>query len=92
MTENRNGNIEELARRITALEKRNRRVDAEKNWETSPYRKILILLLTYFVMCLVFWSLGSHPYWAKAIVPTLGFYLSTLSLSVLKSWFQRNNF
>jgi hypothetical protein len=89
MTDPKNIDLEELDRRITAIEQRNRRVEADKAWETSIYRKISLILLTYFVMCVVFWSLGSQPYWKNAIVPTLGFYLSTLSLSMIKSWYQR---
>ncbi len=91
MTNSYKQDIEELKRRIRAIEERNQKVEAEKAWETSIYRKLSLTVLTYFVMCLVFWSLGSEPYWAKAIVPTLGFYLSTLSLSVIKAWCQRRN-
>jgi len=82
--------LKELAERIAAIEERNRRVEAEKAWETSVFRKISILVLTYIVMCLVFWSLGSDPFWANAIVPTLGFFLSTLSLSIIGAWWWRN--
>ena len=35
-------NIKELEKRINDIEKRNRRVEGDKAWETSTLRKILI--------------------------------------------------
>ena len=76
--------------RLQAIETRNRRVEAQKAWETSLTRKLSILLLTYFVMCLVFLSLESVDAWKNAIVPSLGFFLSTLSLPIVRRrWEQR---
>ncbi len=84
-TENTEPAIQSLLRRIDAIEARNHRVEKAKAWETSLARKVSILVLTYAVMCLTFWSLGNHPFWANAIVPTLGFFLSTLSLPLIRN-------
>lgn len=88
MSETENSKIEEILVRIEAIESRNKKVAAEKAWETSLCRKLSILVLTYVVMCLVFRSLGDNPFWLNAIVPTLGFFLSSLSLPVIKAWWQ----
>tara|TARA_B100001750_G_scaffold246322_1_gene268242 strand:+ start:3099 stop:3356 length:258 start_codon:yes stop_codon:yes gene_type:complete len=75
---------------IDLIKQRNKRVDAEKAWETSGTRRILILFITYiFAMC-VMWGIGvSEPY-LNALIPTLGFYLSTLSLRLAKKYWLEN--
>lgn len=87
---------EELARRlanleaqVAAIEQRNRRVELEKSWETSRVRVVALVVLTYAVMVLLFYMLGQEHYWASALVPTLGYYLSTQSLRVLAAGWMR---
>lgn len=81
-----------LAQRLTAIEKRNQRVEADKAWETSLERVILVAVLTYGSMCLLMWSLKIDQPWLNAIVPTAGFLLSTQSLSWFKQiWLKHRN-
>lgn len=79
--------IEHLEKEIESLKARNIRVEAEKKWETCWQRKIGIIVTTYFVMILVFWSLGNPELLKNAIVPTLGYTLSTLSMGWMKRLF-----
>ena len=79
--------LEHLENEIEQLKSRNARVEKEKAWETSWQRKIGIIVTTYFVMILVFWSLDNDSPFLNAIVPTLGYTLSTLSLSWLRKSF-----
>lgn len=82
--------IEELTSEIEAIKKRNERVEADKAWETSIGRKVVIALLTYFVIVLFFFSAALPNPFINAIVPTLGFILSTLSLPIVKSlWLKK---
>ena len=46
--------IQKLKNEIEELKKRNQRVDADKAWETSGARKILIVVLTNIVIVLFF--------------------------------------
>ncbi|ELR99672.1 hypothetical protein GLO73106DRAFT_00035240 [Gloeocapsa sp. PCC 73106] len=70
----------DLEKEIAAIKARNQKVEADKAWETSMFRKIAILIITYtFALILMFLINVKHPY-LDALVPTLGFYLSTLSL------------
>ncbi len=87
---NQNNDLAQLDLRISAIEARNRRVELEKAWEISITRKVSIIALTYLVMILVFWSLENEKYLLNAIVPTFGFFLSTLSLPRVKAWWQRS--
>jgi hypothetical protein len=60
-------------------------VEADKAWETSGFRKILIAVLTYLVMVLTMAVvLKSNRPFLDALIPTLGFLLSGLSLGVAK--------
>jgi hypothetical protein len=90
MPMNQNNELDELALRISSIEARNRRVELEKAWELSLTRKVSILALTYLAMILVFWSLENEKYALNAIVPTLGFFLSTVSLPKVKARWQRS--
>lgn len=73
-----------IEERLFAIEARNQRVEKEKAWEASTVRKITIAVITYFSLAIYFaFVLKVNP-WVNAIVPTVGFLLSTLSLSFVK--------
>ncbi len=73
-----------LESEVKAIIERNKRVELEKAWETSKTRKFFIVLITYLLMCLTFHSIGVENFFMNAIIPTLGYFLSTLSLPVFK--------
>ncbi|MBU6389339.1 hypothetical protein KGQ71_02370 [Patescibacteria group bacterium] len=76
--------------RLNALEERNRRVEADKKWETSTARKVAILLLTYLVIGIFLILINVSRPWINACVPSIGFTLSTLTLGWLKQiWLNR---
>ena len=50
-------------------------------------RKLGIIVTTYFVMILVFSSLGNSSPFLNAMVPTLGYTLSTLSTEWMRNIF-----
>jgi len=78
-----------LEQEITKIQERNQRVELDKAWETSLTRKLAIAILTYFVVVLFFTFAELPNPFVNAIVPTLGFLLSTLSLPYIKKvWVQ----
>lgn len=81
-----------IEKELSAIRDRNRRVETNKAWETSRVRLLSITAITYVTMLLVFVMLGSsHPLF-DAMVPTTGFFLSTLSLSSLRArWETRSS-
>lgn len=84
--------MENLEKRVEKIENRNKRVEADKAWETSWMRKILIAILTYAVIVIFFHFANLSKPLVNAIVPTLGFLLSTLTLSIAKNkWVNRFN-
>jgi hypothetical protein len=78
-------NYNKLEEEINKIKERNAKVEADKAWETSLCRKALIAILTYFVIVWFFYSVDLPRPLHNAIVPTLGFVLSTLSISILKN-------
>lgn len=71
---------------LQAITDRNQRVETDKAWEVSKLRICFIASMTYVVAVTVFFLMQvSNPY-SSAIVPVLGYYLSTSSLPFLKSW------
>ncbi|PIR59801.1 MAG: hypothetical protein COU68_03650 [Candidatus Pacebacteria bacterium CG10_big_fil_rev_8_21_14_0_10_45_6] len=79
-------NLEQIQRDIEEIKKRNERVEADKAWETSFARKIIISLLTYIVIVIFFFVAELPDPFANAIVPAVAFLLSTLTVSSLKKW------
>jgi len=79
-----------LEKAAAVVEKRNRRVEADKAWEMSLTRLSALLLLTYFSTALVFYVIGVEHFLANALIPTLALYLSRLSLPLLKrAWLRK---
>ncbi len=73
-----------LEEEVKKIQERNERVELDKAWETSFFRKVVITILTYFFIVLFFVFAQLPNPFINAIVPTLGFILSTLSLSFFK--------
>jgi hypothetical protein len=83
--------LQQLKNDIIEIKQRNARVEADKAWETSLFRKILVAVLTYVVIVLFFVVAELPKPFINPIVPTLGFLLSTLSISHFKKlWIKWN--
>lgn len=70
---------------MTVIEARNKRVENDKAWETSWTRRGGIMLLTYSVVVAYLNFVVHIDPWVNALVPVIGFLLSTLTLSLLKN-------
>ncbi len=79
--------IKELEQKINEIEKRNKRVENDKDWETCNLRKILIIIMTY-IFAVLYLTIAdtTNPYFG-AVVPCVGFYLSTQSIKLVKKWY-----
>jgi len=81
--------IHELEKRVEKIEARNRSVELNKAWETSWTRKVLIALFTYLAIAGYLAFIVHINPWINAIVPTVGFLLSTLTLPFFKSLWEK---
>ncbi|MDO8622497.1 MAG: hypothetical protein Q7R80_04665 [bacterium] len=79
----------DLEQRISVIEDRNRRVELDKAWETSATRRIVIFAATYVVLGLYLWAIAVPRPWLNAIVPAIGFVLSTFALGPARRWWER---
>lgn len=76
-----NTNIEQ---ELQNIKERNMRVEQDKAWETSWTRKIFIAIVTYIIASIWLYIIDESGIFLKAVVPTVGYLLSTLSIPILK--------
>ncbi len=81
--------LSNLDERISRIEKRNKEVGLNKSWETSWTRKILLFIFTYLSIALYLKFIVNIDPWVNAIVPAIGFLLSTLTLPYFKTLWEK---
>lgn len=87
-----NNNSTSIEQRLENIEQRNKQVEIDKAWETSKTRKLLITIFTYLIIALYLRAIEVDRPWINAIVPTIGFLLSTLTMPWFKRvWIKRNS-
>lgn len=80
-----------IEERINTIEERNRKVEGDKAWEVSTARRIFIVILTFLLAWLWLWLIGEGRSYFKALVPAVGYWLSTVSLNIVKNhWLKKN--
>jgi len=79
-----------LESRVEAIEKRNLKVESDKAWEGSTTRRVLIVLFTYISIGVYMWAIGVDKPLLNAVIPSVGFTLSTLTLPFFKEIWIRN--
>ncbi|MFH2028909.1 MAG: hypothetical protein ABIJ08_07240 [Nanoarchaeota archaeon] len=77
--------LQELKKEIEKIKQRNRKVELDKAWETSLTRKIILAILTYFVIVIFFYFANLPNPFINSIVPALAFVLSTMTLPFVKN-------
>ena len=83
--------MKDIESRIENIEKRNKRVELDKAWETSWTRRLCICVLTYLVVLLYSYVISkNNNIFLSSLVPVIGFTLSTLSLGFVRKIWQRN--
>lgn len=80
----------ELEKRIEKIEERNSKVETDKAWETSLTRRLLLILFTYLSIGFYLNAIQVSDPWLNAIVPAIGFLLSTLTLPFFKNYWEKH--
>ncbi len=83
MTDERVARIEQ---ELELVRRRNAKVEADKAWEVSLMRIVTISGITYLIAAAVLYVIGTERFWLGALVPAIGFFLSTQSLPAIKRW------
>ncbi len=73
-----------MKKEIELIKERNKRVEADKAWEISKTRRFIIALMTYIIVVIFLFVIDAPMPWLTALVPALGYALSTLTLPFFK--------
>jgi len=76
----------DLEKEVNSIKERNERVELDKAWETSAFRIAVVLIMTYIITAVVFYFIGVKSYLLSALIPAVGYYVSTQSLPFIKRW------
>ena len=81
----------DLENEIAKIKERNKRVELDKASETSLTRKICICILTYIVVVIYSYLINkNNNIWLSSLVPVIGFTLSTVSLNLVRTVWEKN--
>ncbi|MBI3385828.1 hypothetical protein HY031_01955 [Candidatus Gottesmanbacteria bacterium] len=78
--------IDGLQTELEKIKQRNKRVEGDKAWETSWTRRIFIGVSTYILILILLIITHVENPFLSALIATIGYLISTLSLGILKSW------
>lgn len=78
-----------IEQELNLIKERNRRVEAEKAWELSWARRLFLTIVTYAFAGIWLELINDSYPWLKALVPAVGYLLSTLSLPFVKDWWMK---
>lgn len=82
----------DIEQELQAIKNRNVRVEMDKAWEISWARRIFIAIATYIIAGIWLVLINDTQPLLKALVPTAGYLLSTLSMGVFKDiWLKRKS-
>lgn len=82
--------MDNLEERLRQIEERNVKVELDKAWETSWARRSLVALFTYLAIGLYLRAILVDRPWINAIVPAVGFMISTLTMPFFKKvWIRK---
>jgi hypothetical protein len=71
---------------IDKIKERNKKVEADKAWEVSNFRRGIIVAFTYIIAVVFMYSVKIQRPFINGLIPTGGYFLSTLTLKPLKKW------
>jgi len=78
--------IKKLEQEIENIKERNRRVERDKDWETSWTRRTSIAITTYILIAIFLVIVKVEKPLLAAIIPSVAYLISTATLGVLKNW------
>ena len=81
--------INDLEKEILLIKARNKKVETDKAWETSWARKLLLVTFTYLGIGFYLQAINIDKPWLNAIVPSVGFLLSTFTLPFFKKIWEK---
>jgi|TARA_B100002003_G_scaffold240895_1_gene261953 ABC-type bacteriocin/lantibiotic exporter with double-glycine peptidase domain len=79
-----------IEKEVGQIIQRNKKVESDKAWETSFTRRAIITIMTYLIIVLFLYIIKISSPWINALIPTIAFMLSTLTLPFFrKLWLNK---
>ena len=82
--------IKDLEKELKIVKQRNKKVEADKAWETSNTRTVLVGVLTYIVIVVFFKVAGLPKPFLNSVIPALAFLVSTLTIPLFKKYWLKS--
>ncbi len=76
----------DIQEEVRQIQDRNKRVEADKAWEVSLFRHLVVFVLTYATAFLFLYIVDAKNAWMAAFVPAVAFFISTATIGPLKNW------
>ncbi len=83
--------LDQIQREIEEIQQRNKRVEADKAWELSWMRRILIALSTYILIIIFMYFARLPSPFANAVVPATAYLVSMSAMPYFKKWWLNRN-
>lgn len=78
--------VKKIREDVETIKLRNKRVEADKAWETSKTRNTFIALTSFVIIYIVMRQVNAdHPF-TNAVVSAAIYLLSTASYGIIKQW------
>lgn len=82
--------VKALQQEVETIKARNKRVEADKAWETSWTRNIFIAVVTFILAYILMLLITESQPFGKALVGSVLYLLSTQTYGLLKKWWLKN--
>lgn len=83
--------VKRLSEEIEKIKQRNKRVEADKAWETSKTRTLFIAVTTFLLAFILMMVIDEKQPFLKAFAGAMLYLMSTTTYGVLKAWWLKNN-
>ncbi|MFH1784853.1 MAG: hypothetical protein ABH842_00345 [Candidatus Micrarchaeota archaeon] len=76
----------EIKKEIKKIKERNVRVEADKAWELSNTRRLVIGASIYLLALILLIGINAPDPWVNSLIPAIGFVLSTATFPIFKEF------
>lgn len=83
--------IEKLWEEVEKIKARNKRVEADKAWETSKTRMLFVSVVTFLLAYLFMNLINERESLWKALAGSIAYIASTTTYGILKAWWLKRN-
>lgn len=75
-----------IEQEISHIQERNKKVEADKAWETSKTKRFIACIFIYTIAGIFLALIKAPDPWYNATIPPSAFIISTLTLPQIKNW------